>query len=282
VVLQRGEGEIAIISLVVVVGILLVGGCMIGYPHYQVYQQRLEGEAILEKQKSEKQVAVQSALAKKESAQMLAEALKLNQKLLAEYNKENAKVLEIDKKKAINDEIKLQKELAESISDRTKNLKNYKKVEGQGSITTEFVVQKERELSVLKTEAILSKGRLKDLQGLTQAEKEAAKASDEKTNTQVANGARTIDVIDAEIKAQEELVKGLSDKTGKEGRSIKAKIAALTAEREQIYSTAKAEKEKQDNGLKNAKKTNDALYQLSQFRYQNEINNNQKIIDNTV
>lgn len=84
---QRGEGEIAIISLVVVVGILLVGGCMIGYPHYQVYQQRLEGEAILEKQKSEKQVAVQSALAKKESAQMLAEAEVMRAEGVAKANK---------------------------------------------------------------------------------------------------------------------------------------------------------------------------------------------------
>lgn len=71
---QRGEAEILVVSFLVVVGILLVGGCMVGYPHYTVYSQRLEGEASLERQKSEKQVAVQAALAKKESAQMLAEA----------------------------------------------------------------------------------------------------------------------------------------------------------------------------------------------------------------
>jgi len=124
-----------------------------------------------------------------------------------------------------------------------------------------------------------TKQRIRDLKGLTEAEKVAAKTADENSKTSTKNSVRTIEVIDAEIKAQEDLVKGLSDKSGKEGRAIKSKIANLTAERELIYSTAKAEKEKQDNGLKNAKKVNDALYNLNQFRYQNEINNNQKIID---
>lgn len=71
---QRGEGEVAVTAFLTLVGILLVGGCMVGYPQYQVYQQRLEGEAELAKQTYSKQVAVQAALAKKESAQMLADA----------------------------------------------------------------------------------------------------------------------------------------------------------------------------------------------------------------
>jgi len=254
------------------------------YGELQEKAKKLGGETKLTTEEQKEMQRIVSELAKVVPGAVTAvnkygEALKLNQKLLAEYNKENAKVLEIDKKKAINDEIKLQKDLAEQIKFQTKALENYRKYEGQGSITTEFIAQEERKLSVYKTEAILSKGRLADLRGLSQAEKETAKAEDARVNNKVANLPRTIEVIDAEIKAQEELVKGLSDKTGKEGRVIKAKIAALTAEREQIYSTAKAEKDKQDNGLKNAKKVNDAIYQLSQFRYQNEINNNQKIID---
>lgn len=52
----------------------VIGGILIGYPHYNVYSSRLEGEAELEKQKYAKQVAVQSAIAKKESAELLAEA----------------------------------------------------------------------------------------------------------------------------------------------------------------------------------------------------------------
>lgn len=166
----------------------------------------------------------------------------------------------------------------------TKEGKLYK-VEYSGRLRTfrEFTLEETAAFKqkVVENEKAIAdtKARLRALKGLTEAEKETAKAEDDRAKQKVANAPRTIEVIDAEIKAQEELVKKLSDKTGKEGRAIKAKIAALTAEREQIYSTAKAEKEKQDNGLKNAKKTNDALYQLSQFRYQNEINNNQKIID---
>lgn len=84
---QRGEAQILVVSFWVVLGILLVGGCMIGYPHYQVYSQRLEGEASLERQKSEKQVAVQSALAKKESAQLLADAEVIRAEGVAKANK---------------------------------------------------------------------------------------------------------------------------------------------------------------------------------------------------
>ena len=84
---QRGESEILVVSFLVVLGILLVGGCMVGYPHYTVYSQRLEGEASLERQKSEKQVAVQAALAKKESAQLLADAEVIRAEGVAKANK---------------------------------------------------------------------------------------------------------------------------------------------------------------------------------------------------
>lgn len=48
-------------------------GCW-GYPKYQVYSQRLEGEAELAKANYSKQVAVQEANAKKDAAGLLAEA----------------------------------------------------------------------------------------------------------------------------------------------------------------------------------------------------------------
>lgn len=72
---------------VIVVGFLLIGGWMAGYPQYQVYQQRLAGEAQLERQKFEKQVAVQSAMAKKESAQLLADAEIIRSEGVAKANK---------------------------------------------------------------------------------------------------------------------------------------------------------------------------------------------------
>ena len=80
-------GVTVLVIVLVVINLARWPGGPLGYPHYQVYQQRLEGEAILEKQKSEKQVAVQSALAKKESAQMLAEAEVMRAEGVAKANK---------------------------------------------------------------------------------------------------------------------------------------------------------------------------------------------------
>ncbi len=92
-------------------------------------------------------------------------------------------------------------------------------------------------------------------------------------------GPRTIDDIDAEIKAQEDLIGTLSDKSGKEGEAIKRKVAALKAERELIYSTTKADKDKTNTALRNMIRVRDAIYQLSQFRYSREIEINQQILD---
>ena len=47
---------------------------MWGCPHYSVYQQRLEGEAMLAHAQSAKEVAVAEAKAKMESAELLAQA----------------------------------------------------------------------------------------------------------------------------------------------------------------------------------------------------------------
>ncbi|OIQ22204.1 MAG: phage tail tape measure protein [Flavobacterium sp. MedPE-SWcel] len=89
---------------------------------------------------------------------------------------------------------------------------------------------------------------------------------------------RTIAIIDEEIKIQKEKIATLSDKTGKKGDAIKAEIASLEAERELIYRTQKAEKKRFDNGIKGYKEVREAIYQLSQFRYDNEIKINEEII----
>jgi hypothetical protein len=52
---------------------LIIGSCWI-YPKYRIYEQRLEGEAELQKAEYSKRVAVQTALATKDSASLLAEA----------------------------------------------------------------------------------------------------------------------------------------------------------------------------------------------------------------
>ena len=51
-----------------------IGGCMYGMPMYNVYHQKMEGEAELAKANFSKQVMVQEAQAKMDSAKMLAEA----------------------------------------------------------------------------------------------------------------------------------------------------------------------------------------------------------------
>jgi hypothetical protein len=76
-----------VVLILAALGFSLIGGCMAFYPQYQVYQQRLAGEAELERQKYEKQVAVQSAMAKKESAGLLADAEVLRAGGVAQANK---------------------------------------------------------------------------------------------------------------------------------------------------------------------------------------------------
>lgn len=67
--------------------IFLILGGMWGCPVYNVWQQRLEGQAQLAHSVSGKQVAVQEALAKKEAASLLAEAEVERAKGVASANK---------------------------------------------------------------------------------------------------------------------------------------------------------------------------------------------------
>ena len=80
-------GEVIAGLFIVVLCLGGVGSCMAFYPQYNVYQQRLAGEAQLERQKYEKQVAVQSAMAKKESASLLAEAEVIRSEGVAKANR---------------------------------------------------------------------------------------------------------------------------------------------------------------------------------------------------
>jgi len=66
--------------------ILIFGSCL-GYPQYNVYAQRLDGEAELAKANYSKQVAVQEANAKKDSATLLAEAEVMRAEGVAKANK---------------------------------------------------------------------------------------------------------------------------------------------------------------------------------------------------
>ena len=71
---KSGKGEISFILLACVMLCLLIGGGMYGYPQYNVYNQRMEGEAMLAHAQASKEVAVAEAKAKMESADLLAQA----------------------------------------------------------------------------------------------------------------------------------------------------------------------------------------------------------------
>lgn len=85
---MRDDGfSVFVMFMFAILCIALVGGCMAGYPQYQVYEQRLSGEAELAKQTFSKQVAIQAALAKKESAVMLADAEVIRAEGVAKANR---------------------------------------------------------------------------------------------------------------------------------------------------------------------------------------------------
>ena len=69
-----GRMILKIVSGVAAVAVLGVSGCMAGMPVYNVYHQKMEGEAELAKANFSKQVMVQEAQAKMDSATMLANA----------------------------------------------------------------------------------------------------------------------------------------------------------------------------------------------------------------
>lgn len=57
--------------------IIVICGCMVGCPQYNVYSQRLDGEAALAKADSTKKVLVTQAQAEKDAAQLRADAIKI-------------------------------------------------------------------------------------------------------------------------------------------------------------------------------------------------------------
>lgn len=124
-----------------------------------------------------------------------------------------------------------------------------------------------------------TKARIAALKGLTETEKITAKETEDASKKTNQAKVRTIEVIDAEIAALKEKIPLLSDKSGKEGNIIKAKLKALEAEKELIYSTQEAEKNKFKTEYENAKKIKEAIHALSQFRLQVSMNEKKEILE---
>lgn len=78
------------VSIMGVLGILLIiviGSAMYGCPKYDVYAQRLKGEAELARAESNRKIAIAEAEAKKESAKQLADAEVIRAEGVAKANK---------------------------------------------------------------------------------------------------------------------------------------------------------------------------------------------------
>ena len=82
---EMSTGKILALTAISFIGLIVVW--MAGYPAYNVYAQRLEGQALLAHAQSSKEVAVAEAKAKMESASLLAEAEVARAKGVAAANK---------------------------------------------------------------------------------------------------------------------------------------------------------------------------------------------------
>ena len=75
------------ISLSIILVVLITLGFLIGCPRYNVYQQRMDGQAVLAHAQSSREVAVAEAKAKMESATLLAQADTIRAHGIARSNK---------------------------------------------------------------------------------------------------------------------------------------------------------------------------------------------------
>lgn len=74
-------------TVIVILFILLICGGLYGCPQYNVYINRLGGEAELQRAESNRKIAIEEANAKKESAKALAEAEVIRAEGVAKANK---------------------------------------------------------------------------------------------------------------------------------------------------------------------------------------------------
>lgn len=75
------------IILAILIVVFCIGGCMYGYPKYQVYKSDLAGQAQLKEAESNRKIIILEAEAQKESAALLAEVEVTRAKGVAEANK---------------------------------------------------------------------------------------------------------------------------------------------------------------------------------------------------
>lgn len=64
-------------AVVTAIAIVFIGGFLLAWPHYKVWQQGMSGQARLAEAQQSKQIAIESAKAELESAQLRAQAIKV-------------------------------------------------------------------------------------------------------------------------------------------------------------------------------------------------------------
>ena len=81
------DDGIKVVCLIAGVAAIVIGAALVGCPKYNVYAQRLTGEAELARAESNRKIAVAEAEARKESAKQLAEAEVIRAEGVAKANK---------------------------------------------------------------------------------------------------------------------------------------------------------------------------------------------------
>lgn len=81
---RKGQASLGVIAGIIIAAFIMVA--MWIYPKYNVYSQRMEGQAILAHAQSSREVAVAEAKAKMESAELLAQAEITRAKGVAQAN----------------------------------------------------------------------------------------------------------------------------------------------------------------------------------------------------
>lgn len=85
--IMNTTSKISLTLILVILTIIAISGVMVGCPKYEVYTQRMAGEALLAHAQSSKEVAVSEAKAKMEAATLLAQAEVERAKGVAQANK---------------------------------------------------------------------------------------------------------------------------------------------------------------------------------------------------
>lgn len=174
-----------------------------------------------------------------------------------------------------------------------------KKVEGIGIVTKENGVLKTRNFwqtesrNLTKEELLLFKQTLlnnersiavteEQIRSLKRLQNQSIETSNTLNKvTQTKSTPRTIEIIESEIKAEKDKISQLTYATRAQGEQIKARIKALEAEKEAIYSTADSEKDLEKarkERLDRLKNRISSEYELRKFYLDKNISINEEFI----